>query len=197
MGLFDGSSEVNLYLLAMNIAAQVQLKSKKNPATSPETTQVFDFSKEIPAFNEHNIHLFTQQIDPIMALLGTINCAELDGYIIQLREELAFLEQKLILEQDQGVYVADSLNAYRHAEIYSWLFAATCLINTWTYNKKLVPEPLQDSAWIKLSLDIILQKIKGGIPSISKQRYDEVLINLLWFFENKQLFSILPLTIAH
>jgi alkylation response protein AidB-like acyl-CoA dehydrogenase len=197
VGLFDGSSEVNLYLLAMNIAAQAQLKSKQNPPPNLEIAKVFDFSQEIPAFNEHNIHLLTQQLDPVMALLSTINCAELDSYIVELREQLTFLEQKLIQEQAQGIYTADSLNAYRHAEVYCWLFAATCLINCWTYNVQLVPAPLQDSTWIKLSLDIILQKIKGGIPSISQQRYDKVLADLVWFFENNQLFSILPLTIAH
>lgn len=196
VGLFDGSSEVNLYLLATNIMAQAALRKTSESPRDIEIERVFNFSQEIPAFNESGLQLFTQQVDPIMVLLSNMDCPELSAYVLKLKETLMQLDNALLQQSKQGTYTPNSLNAYRHAEMYCWLFAASCIINCWVFNRQQLPKPLQDSTWIKLSLEIITQKINGGISLIPIELYESVLNDLLWYFKKEQLFSLLPLSIT-
>lgn len=196
VGLFDGSSEVNLYLLATNIMAQAELRKKSEFLKNHETKTIFDFSQEISTFNEQSIQLFTQQLDPIMSSIHGIDCPELDHYVQQIKKGLALLEESLLQQKELGTYIPNSLSAYRQAERYCWLFAASCIINSWIYNKQNLPEPLKKIDWLNLSLEIILHKINGGVAEIPGKLYEVVSADLLWYSENKQLYSLLPLYIS-
>lgn len=196
VGLFDGSSEVNLYLLATNIVAQAELRKRPTSSKNNDIEKIFNFSQEIPVFNEHSIQLFTQQLDPIISSINDINCPELGHYIQRLKEGLALLEENLLEQTELGTYIPNSLNAYRHAERYCWLFAACCVINSWTHNKQNLSAPLKKIDWLNLSLEIILHKMNGGIAAIPNTLYEAVSADLLWYIEKEQLYSLLPLSIS-
>jgi alkylation response protein AidB-like acyl-CoA dehydrogenase len=192
VGLFDGSSEVNLYLLANTMLSQAQ--QRKHAHLDIELLEiVFNFNEEIPPFDAQNIFLMTQKADPIMVAVEEMDCPFFTSYRTKFKMHLDDLDKEILEQHQQGRYVANSLNSYKQAETYCWLFAAHCLLHSWHFNQQNMCPPLQNPNWMQLSLEIILKKIAGGKRSLRDDLYNSVKQDMLWYTDNQQLFSMLSI----
>lgn len=195
VGLFDGSSEVNLYLIASNLISQVQLRENATESLSDRAQTIFNFEKDIPQFNGESLHLFAQQADCIFMNLNELVCPVMRLHIDKILNCLARFDRQLLDLNHNGAFEANSLQAYRFAETYCWLFAASCMFQVWYYNKDKLPHPLQNLAWLKMSIDLIFKKIDGGSFASNKEQEKNVIDSMLWFYKNNQMFSPLNLSI--
>jgi len=197
VGLFDGSSEVNLYLISSNLISQVQLRENSPESLTDKAQTIFDFEKDIPPFNGESLHLFAQQADCILMNLNQLVCPVMTPQIDKILNCLARFDRQLLDLNHEGAFEANSLEAYRFAETYCWLFAASCILQVWFYNQDKLPQPLQNIAWLGMSIDLIIKKIDGCFVAADKEQEQGVIKSMLWFYEHNQMFSPLNLSIVN
>lgn len=81
------------------------------------------------------------------------------------------------------------------AEKYCWIFAASCCLQFWHYNQEILSDDLQNTDWLDLAMQLILKRLNSGsmIDSVLQEAMSERLYS---FYQEKQLFSIMPIHIA-
>ena len=196
VGLFDGSSEVNLYLISSHLVGQAQKRQKLNQLP-PHISQIFDLTESIEDFNGNMIELSAKYSDCIFDNLNHIACQELEDCFHLVKEKLSQLDKKVLSLHKKGHFIANNLLAFRLAESYSWLLAASCVLQIWHYNRDQLPKPLINPNWVKLSIDIILCQLEGQTSYFDEKRQNQVVEDMIWFIKQNKLFSTRELTIAN
>jgi len=194
VGLFDGSSQVNLFIIASNLLPQVKLQKESQPL-SPILGDLFNLEKDVPAFSGQGLHIFNQGVDEIINGFKHLESAAIHDSIQQVQFEITALQDQILRQAQHNKFDERGLNEFRLAENYSWLFAACCTIYFWIYNQDLLHPELKDSKWVTMAVQLILSNINRQIPSIPIALYSHQSECLKHFLDNKQMFSPLPISI--
>lgn len=191
VGLFDGSSQVNLSLIAGNLVPQANMRGTFCTDNLLKLEQIFSLQQQSPPFNERKLGLFSHSEDDILAGLGWLQSTPLTPLITAIRAEIARLDQDVLHLKEQKLFEARSLSAFRLAERYCWIFAASCCLHFWHFNQnQLVPE-LQDIDWLTLAMQLILDKLTTRSHTHSHLQ-ESMAERLVTFFEQNYMFSVLP-----
>lgn len=196
IGLFDGSSEVNLYLISSNMVHQAKRRQEPNEIP-PHVNQIFDLTESIKDFNGDLIELSAKQSDCIFDNLNHITSEELEDCFHILKQKLSQLDEKVLSLHKKEAFIANNLLAFRFAESYGWLLAASCVLQIWHYNRNQLPKPLNNPSWVKLSIDIILNQLESQTSHFDEQLQNDVSEDMIWFIKQNQLISTRKLTIAN
>ena len=195
VGLFDGSSQVNLSLIAGNLLPQAGMRGSAGLANGAFLEQIFDMSLCCPDFEGDKLRLFTHEEDAIFAGLLALDCEPINPLIQAIREQITLLDQRILNLRDEQLLDPRGLAAFRLAEQYCWIFAACCCLQFWYYNRTLLSEVLRDTAWITLAVQLVLNKLNS--TSFIDQQLQEVMADhLCLLYRQNKLFSVIPVPLA-
>jgi alkylation response protein AidB-like acyl-CoA dehydrogenase len=191
VGLFDGSSQVNLSLIAGNLLPQAGMRGTSSGDNLYKLEQIFSLNKENIAFNGTGLGLFMHTEDDILAGLRWLKSESLEPLIMAVQAELDKLDKQVLHLKKQKLFEARSLEAFQLAERYCWIFAASCCLYFWHFNREVLAKELQDIEWITLAIQLILAKL-GVDSSIKSGLRESMSARLLAFYEQNTMFSVLP-----
>lgn len=195
IGLFDGSSQVNLSVIATNLLPQAEMRGSFSLSNLPKIEHIFNLNRDCPEFSEAGLRLFTPFEDDIIGSLVYLETELLKPMIRAIQSEVERLDNDVLALKKQKRFEPRSLTFFRLAERYCWIFAASCCLNFWHYNQHRLPEALEGLDWITLAIELILDKLK--VSSNTNSDLQEVLAERLRAYHNKhQMFSMVPTTIS-
>ncbi|KTD08963.1 acyl-CoA dehydrogenase [Legionella gratiana] len=191
VGLFDGSSQVNLSLIAANLLSQARLRGSCPSNQLMQLEDIFDLKKSCPLFNITDLSLSLHEEDNILAGLSILKSEQIDPLIIAIRHEIDRLDQQIMHLQKQKQLEPRSLIAFRLAEHYCWVFAASCCLHFWHFNQKILCKEHLDLDWIQLAIQLILSKLHAN-SNIDTKLQESMAKKLSIFYRQSKLFSVLP-----
>lgn len=195
VGLFDGSSQVNLSLIAGNLLPQAGMRGTCKQDNLDRLNQLFNVDAACPDFAEDNLRLFSHEEDDVFAGLFNLDAKPVQHLVLSIQEQIRLLDQQVIALRDQGFFDPRSLVAFQLAEQYCWLFAASCCLQFWHHNQSSLVDELKDLDWLNLAIQFILNKLNVTKPmDVSLQ--DAMAEKLSIFYQQNKLFSVIPITLA-
>ncbi|MDP3267790.1 MAG: acyl-CoA dehydrogenase [Legionella sp.] len=195
VSLFDGSSQVNLSVIASNLLPQAEMRGSFSLSNLSKIEQIFNISRDCPEFSEKGLRLFTHSEDDLIGGLAYLESEMLKPMIHEIQSEVERLDIDVISLKEQARLETRSLTVFRLAERYCWLFAASCCLQFWHYNQHQLPEALEGLDWITLAMDLILDKLR--VSSNTKSDLQESLAERLCAYYSKhQMFSMVPTIIS-
>ncbi|WP_367274431.1 acyl-CoA dehydrogenase [uncultured Legionella sp.] len=195
VGLFDGSTQVNLSLIAGNLLPQARMRHTNALRDSSKLERMFNLDHACPLFEEDKLTLFTHEEDDVFAGLAQLNCGPINHLIDAVRLEIKKLDQQAEQLREQKLFDPRGLAAFRLAEHYCWLFAASCCLQFWHYNQVNLSDELKQLDWINLAVQFILNKL-DSTRLIDKELQEHMAEQLCSYHRNNRLFSVLSSTIA-
>lgn len=195
IGLFDGSSQVNLSLIAGNLLPQARMRGTSSFVNLAKIEPLFNLACVCPPFSGRGLGLFTHAEDDVFASLFWLKSEPLAPLIAALCTEINNLDKRVLDLQAQNRFEPRSLAAFRLAEQYCWLFAGSCCVHFWHFNQQHLAKELQDLDWITLAIQLILDKLLTH-RSIDYRLQESMAEKLLAFDEQQHMFSMLPTKIA-
>lgn len=195
VGLFDGSTQVNLSLIAGNLLPQAGMRGKNTLEHSDKLEQIFNIHLSCPRFEEDNLGLFTHEEDDVFAGIMHLNSAPINSLIIAIRHEIEKLDQEVVHLRDLKLFDPRSLTVFRLAEKYCWIFAASCCLQFWHYNQGSLSDDLNNTDWLHLAMQLILKRLNSGqmIDSVLQEAMSDRLYSC---WRKNQLFSVIPIHVA-
>lgn len=166
VSLFDGSSEVNLTLIAGHLLQQAQKRTQACDET--HNTAIYQLDKDIPEFNYQKSVSFCSKIDVLS--LPIARDSEVQPYIERLYYLLSQLDEKVITLHNRGQFDIQSLEAMRLSEDYCWIISGLCALRFWLLN----PDYKTYKPIIELSLKMIEKRFSPAL-SIDMSLYQSVM----------------------
>ncbi|KGP63967.1 isovaleryl-CoA dehydrogenase [Legionella norrlandica] len=192
IGLFDGSTQVNLSLIAGNLLPQAGMRGKNLLANREKLEQIFNIHWPCPPFEEDNLCLFTHEEDDVFAGIMHLNSPPIYRFISSIRQEIEKLDKEVIALRDFKLFDPRNLNAFRLAEKYCWIFAASCCLQFWHYNQEFLSNDLKNTDWLSLAMQLILKRLNSGqmIDNILQEAMSKRLYS---YFQQSKLFSVMSI----
>lgn len=194
IGLFDGSSQVNLSVIAGSLLPQARMRGSCLPSQLQQLEHIFNLDCMCPEFSVELLSLFSHAEDDILAGLSVLKSKQINPLIKVIRVELKRLDHEIVTLQEQKQFDPRSLAAFRLAEQYCWIFAASCCLHFWHFNQQLMTKELLGIDWIHLAIQLILNKL-NSYSSIDGRLQESMADCLSQFYEQHRLFSVIPITI--
>ncbi|MBL7481240.1 acyl-CoA dehydrogenase [Legionella bononiensis] len=195
VGLFDGSTQVNLSLIAGNLLPQVRMRGTNALVDSEQLKRMFHLESPCPPFEGDNLSLFTHEEDDVFAGLMQLDCEPINHLIAAVRDEIKTLDQQISQLREQKVFDARSLPAFRLAEHYCWIYAACCCLQFWYHNHHSLSHELKDINWLNLALQFILNKLDSS-RLIESDLQEKMADHLCAYYQQKKLFAVISTKIA-
>ncbi|WP_133128310.1 acyl-CoA dehydrogenase [Legionella nagasakiensis] len=196
VGLFDGSSQVNLFIIAGHLVPQAKLRAQTKQTNQQRLNQIFNFTKAIPAFTGKGLNCFNHTVDEVIAGILTLKSAKINSLISLIYDEIMQFDQRILYLHEHALLDNRGLEAFRLAEQYCWIFAASCTLLVWFYNQKHLSEELQNDDWLTLAIQLILNRINKNSVRIEPDLQYSVASILNQFYDEKKMFSMLPIHIT-
>ncbi|MBI2786105.1 MAG: acyl-CoA dehydrogenase [Legionella longbeachae] len=195
VGLFDGSSQVNLSLIAGSLLPQAGMRGSCSSNQLAQLEHIFDLNNICPKFSMERLGLFTHAEDDILAGLTVLESEQIKPLVIAIRAEITRLDKQVMKLKEQKQFDPRGLAAFRLAEEYCWIFAASCCLHFWHYNQELLSKELWGLEWINLAIQLILKKLhtNAGIESTLQESMAD---HLCSFYQQHKMFSVLPINLA-
>ncbi|WP_412757101.1 acyl-CoA dehydrogenase [Legionella bozemanae] len=194
VGLFDGSSQVNLSVIAGSLVPQAGMRGSCSPNQLQKMEHIFNLDCICPELSLNRLALFTFAEDDILAGLSVLKSKKISPLIKAIRSELKRLDRQVIALQGQKQFDPRSLTAFRLAEHYCWIFAASCCVHFWHHNQELMHKELPGLDWLNLAIQFILDKLNGRV-NIEPKLQESMAEHLVRFYEHHKMFSMVPIKI--
>lgn len=123
-----------------------------------------DLKEDCPNFSAKKLRLFTHEEDDILAGLSQISSPAITHLVTLVREEMGVLDQQVLQFKEQKLFDPRSLAAFKLAEHYCWIFAASCCLQFWYYNQGSLTAELNNTTWLHLAIQLILNKLQAHYP---------------------------------
>jgi hypothetical protein len=191
VGLFDGSSQVNLALIAGNLLPQAGMRGTKSSQDLKKLAQIFNVNQDCSDLDVEQLRLFTHEEDDILAGLSEIKSESVAHLVALIREEIVRLDQQLMHLKEHKLFDPRGLAAFRLAEQYCWIFAASCCLQFWFYNLDSPGEELKSTMWLNLAIQLILDKLHANYP-IDAALQEVMAESLYTYYQQNKMFSVIP-----
>lgn len=195
VGLFDGSSQVNLSLIAGNLLPQTRMRGTHVADDGKLLKQLFHVDSSCPEFKEDEMGMFTHSEDDVFAGLMRLQCEPIQHLITAMREEIIHLDEQVTQLKEDKQLDPRGLAAFRLAEHYCWIFAASCCLQYWYYNQNSLSEELKDTTWITLAIQFIRNKLNSTQP-VDAALQETMAERLCSFYNNNKLFAVISAQLA-
>ena len=216
MGLFEGSPEVNLEI----VAQQLQLLSRQRGQPRPEEalallmSRIFGLSQALPPFDADRLSAEAGELDLLagagllvrkLALLKERNGAKTDAFVldqlIALIGRVAEMEEASEAERSR-LQTQYGLEAERSVEMLK-LAARTCATRAvlacgfmWIYNRDVLGSCFADGDWLVLCLARVVDPQGLDRDLLYQEQEARIADTLRLYHEEKRLFSLLPIHLA-
>lgn len=195
VGLFDGSTQVNLSLIAGNLLPQIRMRHTNVLSDPSKLERMFNLDLPCPFFEEDKMSLFTHEEDDVFAGLAHLNCEPINHLINAVRSGIQKLDQQVETLREQKMFDPRGLAAFRLAEHYCWLFAAGCCLQFWFHNRATLSDELKQLEWIQLAVQLILNKL-DSTRLIDKDLQEHMAEQLCSYHQQNKLFAVISSRIA-
>lgn len=199
VGLFDGSSVINLQTISNQINFIAKKFENENFEIPSETVwkRLFALNEPFEQFDPSQLRLSNHGYDPIgnsfkflLKKLGSLHLrSEIRSTLTDLLNLIIDKQRHLFTAINQYDFYHEKLDNRKEALLhqYSTLFAAGCCLNIWFYNR-LVFNQITDE-WLISSLIFLLHK---EIPAIHLDRsFDSIYKNMTNQYFQNELFSLI------
>jgi alkylation response protein AidB-like acyl-CoA dehydrogenase len=215
--LFDGSTVVNLNMIAQQLRQLAQHRAKKRERHDAELgsrlESIFSLKKPLPPFEPKNLELFNRGRDDALNGMETalahlhalktdvdVERAALERITTlagEVLEEVKSLDQSLSkMESGRGGAFNQSPAIFELAKRYAILFAAATCLLMWIHNRRSAEDFLAEGAWLVLCLRRLLGNLRPARESLPDAYYESVAQRLVMLERENKLFSIVPLQLA-
>jgi len=209
VGLFDGSSEVNLYSLTTQLPMLARRQRKvynQNIKTDPiKIHNIFNAMSELPRFDGNNLDLSSHGKDVIMEswpatlskLQQLIEEHENAKTVLDLAKEIFVKHQKnitRILENGDKKLQLQSPRMFSLAREYCIVHSAVCTINYWLFNICQSDEFITRGDWLIVGLQRLLLELHIDIE-INDHHFEAVANELLKRSENATSYGLVPISL--
>jgi alkylation response protein AidB-like acyl-CoA dehydrogenase len=214
VGLFDGSSAVNLHALGLQLKPlleQCVVRAGSGAHASGEA--VFSLKTQLPPFDPGRLmlsarghDLIGQALEDLLAGLEAKRGREhsepdttgiiiaLTRAIVERSEEDARALRELELREGAQMFKAAELFALSHH--YCARHAAAACLGIWLYNRTWLDPEFRDGAWLALCLRRLLKTWDPRPPGLPPVYEDRVAEELLKRYQRDQLFSLTPFSVG-
>ncbi|MDP1602888.1 MAG: acyl-CoA dehydrogenase family protein [Legionella sp.] len=194
VGLFDGSSQVNLFIIVGNLVSQAKMRKAHQIDAKALLKAIFDLNEPIPDFTGEKLGVFNSGQDEIISALWSLKSTKIKPLVTRVIEEVVKLDNEILKRQEQSRFDKRGLAEFRLAEKYCWLFAASCVLQSSVYNQENLPVALKNSEWLTLAIELILSKLNAN-NAINPLFQNAMADCLTTFYDQKMMFSLLPIII--
>ncbi len=216
LSLFDGSTVVNLSLIALQLGQLASNRRKvdaRRQDLPAHLARIFSLAEDLPDFNPAALTLHNHGQDSILQgleiALERLSALDAEGEAERaVCRQIEDLTRTILAEAErQGEFVLTALESndlafkkspemFEQAERYCVLHAAACCLHMWLYNRGRLGEFFRRGAWVVWCLGRLLGQL--GIESRGEMREHEgeLAAELERLFVEEKLFSIIPLQLA-
>lgn len=153
VGLFDGSTAVNLSVLAHQLPRSAQLRAEPRTARAPdEAMRLFALGDPAPAFEWSGLRVTARGADSLMGSLSHFTRAASGGgrliapLAARVEHEVAALDRGL-LERSDANAATDDEAAFALARRYCALAVGAAALGVWITARDRFPAELNEAAW--------------------------------------------------
>jgi hypothetical protein len=215
IGMFDGSTVVNLHALILQLRPLTKYRRRRTAQTmeaiAGRLEAIFSLERAVPPFPCDRLELFGRGLDdPLQGLelsldrlaslreSGEIETSVLDRLLelgMAILEELdahdeSIAQSKFEFGHDQ------SPELFEIAKKYCTLHAAACCLHMWVYNRHHLGDFFARGQWLALSLHRLLRTIRPLSYTLSDDYVESAARELLKLHREAKLFSIVPIQLA-
>jgi alkylation response protein AidB-like acyl-CoA dehydrogenase len=200
VGLFDGSTVVNLHAICIQLKMIANVKKKFQHEAYNENV-LFNVDMELPAVNVDKLRLSTRGRDNISSLvyLSKIDLfADIDennALVAILRKQINSLKKKYkdTLVAVRLLPIPGKHLSVEYAELsksYSQLFLAATSILFWINNISKIEKSFVRGEWLVLLLHQVIQSLNANEVAINSEVYEKVGVILSDNYHSGDLFSL-------
>jgi alkylation response protein AidB-like acyl-CoA dehydrogenase len=150
VGLFDGSTAVNLSVLAHQIPRNARARAEQPNASAPNALALFSLGEAAPSFDWAGLKLTARGADTLVGSVRTLVRATGSGPIAthatQLERELTALDRDLLARADATDAVDDEAS-FALTRLYCALAVAAAALGVWVAARDALPAELGEAAW--------------------------------------------------
>lgn len=218
VGVFDGSTAVNLHGINLQL---VQLASYRSQINTNEYRKIqerleviFSLDQPLPDFNPEKLDLYNRGRDDIVqgiqiglsSLYELKESSEVPADILQHLIGLTHKIIKAIDSQQSIISELGSAEAYKlskspelfeMAKKYCALHAAAACLHIWLYNRKGLGEFFSRGEWLVLCLHKLMKGLDPSLDSLPEAYTENVAEEIMKLYKQDKLFSIIPFQLAH
>jgi alkylation response protein AidB-like acyl-CoA dehydrogenase len=199
VGLFDGSTAVNLHIVSGQLNALASMRG-----TSPELrgrlNRIFSRGVDLPwrGFPAASRLKFTNGgYDEIVDGLLMVEAADLPPQIAalvrQVVEDLEVLDRAVATIDDPQDRRANSARRFVLAKRYCWILAAAACLLVWVHNRGGRDEFFERGEWLSAALGHLVSRLR---PGITAEAPDAVFSRMVEQYRRNELFSLWPLALG-
>ena len=207
VGLFDGSSAVNLHILSGQLGALAAGRKRLQEAPDPNAAGRLRglFSHAVPATGRG----FPRDCD--LAFTNDGRDEIVDGLLAALRsglpERIALLAQRVAAQlnsvdraleelRDGGDRRVNSTRRFALAARYCEIAAAAAAMQTWLHNRGTGNDFLDGGSWLEVILHRMLRRMDPQLPELPESTCVELFGHMAGQFRRGELFSLFPFPLA-
>jgi alkylation response protein AidB-like acyl-CoA dehydrogenase len=220
IGIFDGSTVVNLHSLALQLRQLAQgynavASGARQDEVASQVEQLFTLATPAPTFEPKRLDLIARGRDAVVqGVLGSAQRLEAlagrPGVDATLHGALQALTRRLIdrlnataddvsqLATRAGRAFSTSPEIFELAARYCTLFSAASCLQTWVYNHGTLGPFFDRGEWLALALDRLLREAGGqDLPALPAGLRAPLVAELTRLHDENRLFSLTtPLQLA-
>ncbi|MEH2009476.1 acyl-CoA dehydrogenase [Nostoc sp.] len=212
VSLFDGSTLVNLYAIALYIRHLAKFHKKTNRAKHEESIpylkNTFCLETKLPNVHLNKLEIFSQGRNDILQGLQFIlkdleALQEVNPQVLDKISQFTNLIFDLLEKQNQILKDLSATKGYKESPViydiarqYNTLYAAAACLYMWLYNRKLLGNFFAQGEWLILCLDRLitpLVHLQHSLPDYYRENTTQELLKL---YQQNKLFSIIPIQLA-
>lgn len=215
VSLFDGSTLVNLYAIALYIRYLAKSKKRTNPAkyeeVIPYLKNTFCLETTLPDAHLNKLEIFSQGRNDILQGLKFIlkdlealqALQEVDSQVLEKINQFTNSIFDLLEKQNQILKDLPPAKGYKESPVifdmarqYSTLYTAAACLHMWLYNRKLLGDFFAQGEWLILCLDRLLTPLVHLQYLLPDSYRENTTQELLKLYQQNKLFSIIPIQLA-
>jgi alkylation response protein AidB-like acyl-CoA dehydrogenase len=213
VGLFDGSSMVNLSTLSAQLRQLTTHRTRHKEVdghVAERLRVVFDLSCPLPPFDAGRLVISNRGRDDVaegldlalQELRGVESDSTVESDVVSQLVSLtqAFIDARALYEQviqasRKPANHADS-RYFQHEEAYCTVHVATACLQIWLHNRLALGEFFARGHWLVLCLMRLLDTLGHTSGTMPPEYVEEAAEELVRLFNENQLFSILPVNLG-
>jgi len=215
VGLFDGSTVVNLNAIALQLRHLTKGRATERDAEKARALveSVFTLARPLPEFNPAELTIFNRGQDCVLQALRHA-AARLDdikdepGVDAGVLASLSALAAELLLRLEahdksledlvnaSGQAFGKSPETFDLAKDYCLIHAAASCLHTWLHNRQAFAPFFARGEWLALALGRLLNSLGGRSATPQASYAESAAEELSRLFREDKLFSIVPLQLA-
>ena len=218
VGVFDGSTAVNLHGINLQLVQLASFRSQINTNEYRKIQErlevIFSLEKELPDFEPEKLDLYNRGRDDIVqgiqiALSSLYELKESSEVPADILQNLISLTHKIIKAIDSQQSIISELGSaeayklskspelFEMAKNYCALHAAAACLNIWLYNRKGLGEFFSRGEWLVLCLHRLMKGLAPSLDSLPEAYTENVAEEIMKLYKQDKLFSIIPFQLAH